>query len=83
MRREPKKRPSDPTLWADIVALFASVPEEDWASVPRDAARRFDKYYLETLRRARHPHQYPQSFSSAQCSANDTVAQPQPPHHSL
>jgi hypothetical protein len=43
-RRAPKKRASlDPTLWSDIAAMFASVPEKDWAAVPRDAARRFDE----------------------------------------
>ena len=43
-RRAPKKRASlDPTLWSDIAAIFASVPKEDWATVPRDAARRFDE----------------------------------------
>ncbi len=41
--RAPKKGASlDPTLWSDIAAIFASVPEKDWATVPRDAARRFD-----------------------------------------
>jgi hypothetical protein len=34
---------SDPTLWADIAAIFASVPAKDWAAVPHDAARRFDE----------------------------------------
>jgi hypothetical protein len=43
-RRAPKKRASlDPTLWSDIVALFATIPKGDWAGVPRDAARRFDE----------------------------------------
>jgi hypothetical protein len=43
-RRTPKKRASlDPTLWSDIVAIFATVPKEDWTGVPRDAARRFDE----------------------------------------
>ena len=42
--RAPKKRASlDPTLWSDIAAMFASLPANDWAAVPRDAARRFDE----------------------------------------
>jgi hypothetical protein len=42
--RAPKKRVSlDPTLWSDIAAMFASVPEKDWVAVPRDAARQFDE----------------------------------------
>ena len=42
--RAPKKRASsDPTLWSDIAAIFASVPKKDWAAVPHDAARRFDE----------------------------------------
>jgi hypothetical protein len=42
--RAPKKRASrDPTLWSDIAAMFASVPEKDWAAVPHNAARRFDE----------------------------------------
>ena len=42
-RSQEKRALSDPTLWSDIAAMFASVPKEDWASVPHNAARRFDE----------------------------------------
>ena len=49
-RRDPKKRASDPTLWADIAALGRRIPDSELANLPRDGAARFDEYYLETLR---------------------------------
>jgi hypothetical protein len=32
----------DPTLWADVAKLFASVPDSEWADVPSNASAQFD-----------------------------------------
>ena len=41
----PKKAVSkDPTLWSDIIAIGKSIPPEERARIPADAATYFDDY---------------------------------------
>ena len=49
-RREPKKRASDPTLWADIAAIGRRIPKSELANLPKDGAARFDEYIEDLLR---------------------------------
>ena len=49
-RRTPKKRASDPTLWADIAAIGRRIPKSELANLPKDGAARFDEYIEDLLR---------------------------------